>query len=308
MAGIIYKKPITFAIVVTLVVLAGTVFMMLLPMLSSSMHPKLSTLKPYTPLQLAGRDVYQENGCFYCHTQTVRPLKSEVMRYGEYSKAGEFAYDQPFLWGSKRIGPDLAREGDKYSDQWHYEHFKEPRRLFTGSNMPSFGWLANYPLDPKGVKARMQTLGFPYSGDEIEALSNKTKLDALVAYVQSVGTAVPKKANVAMIALGGKNPLAGNPAAIAEGKKIYETNCAVCHGIDAKGGIGPDLTGKEWLYVQGPVSDNTLFAVIANGTKKDQVFEGRKARGGMPPWGEVFGNDKNKIWSLVSYIRSLGRK
>src|SRR5208283_5227379 len=190
MAGTIYKKPIIFAIVVTLVVLVGTVVMMLLPMLSGSMHPKLSTLKPYTALQLSGRDVYQENGCFYCHTQTVRPLKSEVMRYGEYSKAGEFAYDQPFLWGSKRIGPDLAREGDKYSDEWHYNHFKAPGKLSPGSNMPSYGWLADYRLDPTGIKKRMQTLGFPYSGEEIEALPNKTKLDAVVAYVQTLGTAI----------------------------------------------------------------------------------------------------------------------
>jgi cytochrome c oxidase cbb3-type subunit 2 len=308
MAGTIYKKPITFAIVVTLTVLAGSVVMMLLPMLSSSMHPKLSTLKPYTALQLAGRDVYQENGCFYCHTQTVRPLKAEVMRYGEYSKAGEFAYDQPFLWGSKRIGPDLAREGDKYSDQWHFDHFKDPRKFYRGSNMPSFGWLANYQLDPKGVKARMQTLGFPFSEEEIEALANKTKLDAIVAYVQSLGTAIPKKTSVAMIIPGEKNPLAGNPEAIAEGKKLFETNCAVCHGIDAKGGIGPDLTGNEWLYVKGPVRDDTIFSIIAEGTQKGQVFEGRKARGGMPPWGEFFGKDKDKIWSLVAYIRSLEKK
>jgi cytochrome c oxidase cbb3-type subunit 2 len=306
MAGTIYKKPIIFAIVVTLVVLIGTAVMMLLPMLSSSMHPKLSTLKPYTALQLAGRDVYQENGCFYCHTQTVRPLKAEVMRYGEYSKAGEFAYDQPFLWGSKRTGPDLAREGAKYPDKWHYDHFNDPRKLFTDSNMPSYGWLSDYRLDPKGVKARMQTLGFPYSEEEIEALSNKTKLDALVAYVQSLGTAVPKKSNVVMIALGEKNPLSGDPNAIAAGKKIYETNCAACHGMDAKGGIGPDLTGKEWMYVQGPIGDDTLFLIIAGGTKKDQEFEGRKAKGGMPSWSEFIG--KKDIWSLVSYIRSLEKK
>ncbi|MCC6347785.1 MAG: cbb3-type cytochrome c oxidase subunit II, partial [Nitrospirales bacterium] len=133
MAGILYKKPIAFAVVVTVAVLVGTIVMMALPMLSASMHPRLAHLKPYTALQLAGRDVYQEEGCFYCHTQTVRPLKAEVMRYGDYSKAGEFAYDQPFLWGSKRTGPDLARVGGKYNDAWHYVHFDTPRKLFPES-------------------------------------------------------------------------------------------------------------------------------------------------------------------------------
>lgn len=303
MAGTIYKKPILFAVVVTVVVLAGTIVMMALPMLTPQMHPKLENLRPYTPLQLAGRDVYQENGCFYCHTQTVRPLKAEVMRYGEYSKAGEFAYDQPFLWGSKRTGPDLARIGGKYSDKWHYKHFNDPRKLFPGSNMPSYGWLADYPVNPKETEARMKALGLPYTKEEIDALADKTKLDALVAYMQAIGTAVPRKPKPPMITKGEKNPLEGNPDAIATGKKLFEMNCAACHGIDGKGDIGPDLTDMEWLYVEEPIGDDTLFFVIADGTKKDQEFDGRKAKGGMPSWGEFFG--KNKIWSLVSYIRSI---
>ncbi|MFN3479609.1 MAG: cbb3-type cytochrome c oxidase subunit II [Thermodesulfovibrionales bacterium] len=306
MAGAIYKKPVLFTIVVAVVVLAGTIVMMALPMLSPQMHPRLENLKPYTVLQLAGRDVYQENGCFYCHTQTVRPLKSEVMRYGEYSKAGEFAYDHPFLWGSKRTGPDLARVGGKYTDKWHYKHFNDPRKLFQGSNMPSYGWLADYPLEPAQVEARMKALGLPYTKEEIDALSDKTKLDALVAYMQSLGAAVPRKPKPPMIAKGEKNPLLGNPEAIAEGKKIFEMNCAACHGIDAKGDIGPDLTDKEWVYVSEPIGDDTIFFIIADGTKKDQEFEGRKAKGGMPSWGEFFG--KKKIWSLISYIRSLEEK
>ncbi len=306
MAGTLYKKPILFAVVVTLAVLAGTVIMMVLPMFSSDMHPKLASLKPYTALQLAGRDVYQENGCFYCHTQTVRPLKAEVMRYGEYSKAGEFAYDQPFLWGSKRTGPDIARVGGKYTDKWHYKHFNDPRKIFTGSNMPSYGWLADYQLDPQDTKARMKALGFPYTKEEIAALADKTKLDALVAYMQSLGSAVPKQPKPPMISKGDKNPLAADATAIAEGKKIFEMNCAACHGIDAKGDIGPDLTDKEWIYVQSPIGDDTLFTIVADGTKKDLEIEGRKAKGGMPSWGEFFG--KKKIWSLVSYIRSLEEK
>lgn len=108
MAGGIYRKPIMFTIVATVVILIGTAFTMFIPMFTEGMHPKLENLKPYTPLELAGRDIYQREGCHYCHTQTVRPLKAEVMRYGEYSKAGEFAYERPFLWGSKRTGPDLS--------------------------------------------------------------------------------------------------------------------------------------------------------------------------------------------------------
>ena len=306
MAGTIYKKPILFAVVVTVVVLIGTIVMMVYPMLTPQMHPKLQNLKPYTALQLAGRDVYQEEGCFYCHTQTVRPLKAEVMRYGEYSKAGEFAYDQPFLWGSKRTGPDLARIGGKYTDKWHYKHFNDPRKLFQGSNMPSYGWLADHPVNPKEVEARMKALGFPYTKEDTDVLADKTKLDALVAYMQAIGTAVPRKPKPPMIAKGDTNPLATDPNAIAEGKKIYEMNCAACHGVDAKGDIGPELTDKEWVYVMESVGDDTVFFMIADGTKKDQEFEGRKAKGGMPSWGEFFGKKEDMV--TVSYIRSLEEK
>ena len=127
MAGELYRKPIMFAIVATVVIRVGTIVTMFYPMFPEGMHPKLDNLKPYTALQLAGKDIYMREGCNNCHTQTVRPLKTEVMRYGEYSKAGEFAYDRPFLWGSKRTGPDLARIGGKYPDAWHYQHFENPQ-------------------------------------------------------------------------------------------------------------------------------------------------------------------------------------
>jgi cytochrome c oxidase cbb3-type subunit 2 len=299
----IYKKPIVFILVVTVVILIGTAVMMVYPMFSAEMHPKLATLKPYTALQLAGRDVYIENGCYYCHSQMIRPLKAEVMRYGEYSKAGEFAYDQPFLWGSKRKGPDLARIGGKYPDEWHYKHFNDPRKLFQGSNMPAYGWLANKPVDAKDMEASMKALGFPYTKEEIDALAGKTKLDALVAYLQNLGTAIPKQINHKTI---GKKPVGNEAAAIAEGKKLYEANCAGCHGDTGKGGIGPSLTDKEWLYVAKPISDDVLFFIIAEGTKKGQLIDNRTAKGGMPEWDEMLG--EKKIWSLVSYIRSLEEK
>ena len=133
----LHTSPVLFAILATVAILVGTLVTMFLPMLTPQMHPKLENLKPFTPVQLAGRDIYQREGCNNCHTQTVRPLKTEVMRYGEYSKAGEFAYDRPFLWGSKRTGPDLARIGGKYPDVWHYGHFENPQAFFAESNMPS---------------------------------------------------------------------------------------------------------------------------------------------------------------------------
>ncbi|MBZ0155578.1 MAG: cbb3-type cytochrome c oxidase subunit II [Alphaproteobacteria bacterium] len=306
MAGALYKKPILFAVVVTIAVLVGTVVMMALPMLSASMHPKLAHLKPYTPLQLAGRDVYQEEGCFYCHTQTVRPLKAEVMRYGDYSKAGEFAYDQPFLWGSKRTGPDLARVGNKYTDAWHYVHFDTPQKLFPGSNMPSYGWLSKYPLNPGSVEARMKALGFPYTKEEIASLPGKSKLDALVAYMQSLGTAVARAPKTPLVAPGERNPLAGDTQAITEGRKVYEMHCVSCHGPDLKGDIAPPLTDGEWLTAKGPIGDDTLFLLIAEGTEQGREYAGRKAAGGMPPYRDYFG--KKKIWSLVSYIRSMEEK
>src|SRR5512139_3574490 len=151
MAGKIYSKPIAFTLMVTATVLAGSLVMMAYPMLRPDMHPKLENLKPFTPLQLAGRDVYQREGCVNCHTQTVRPLKSEVVRYlgsraqeptARYSLAGEVAYDHPFLWGSKRTGPDLAFEGwIKPSAAWQKEHLENPKKLVARTNMPAYAFL-----------------------------------------------------------------------------------------------------------------------------------------------------------------------
>jgi cytochrome c oxidase cbb3-type subunit 2 len=194
MAAEIYKKPIMFAIVAAVVILIGTAVTMFYPMLTPEMHPKLENLKPYTALQLAGRDIYQREGCHYCHTQTVRPLKTEVMRYGEYSKAGEFAYDHPFLWGSKRTGPDLARIGGKYPDAWHYAHFENPQQFLPESNMPAYAWLKKNKLDVQDVADHMKALDFPYTPEEINALNGKNEMDALVAYMQVIGAAVTKKA------------------------------------------------------------------------------------------------------------------
>ena len=151
-------------------------------------------LKPYTALQLAGRDVYIREGCYNCHSQMVRPFRAETLRYGNYSKAGEFVYDHPFQWGSKRTGPDLARVGGRYSDEWHRVHFNNPRDVVPESNMPAYPWLAASSVEGVDVQARMRALGrlgVPYSAEQIakapEALKGKTELDALIAYLQGLG-------------------------------------------------------------------------------------------------------------------------
>jgi cytochrome c oxidase cbb3-type subunit II len=153
-------------------------------------------LKPYDAVQLAGRDIYIREGCYNCHSQMVRPLRAETLRYGPYSVAGEFVYDHPFQWGSKRTGPDLQRVGGKYSDDWHRLHLRNPRDLVPESNMPAYAWLDNSTIDPDSMAPRFKALrlvGVPYSDDEIakagEAIKGKTEMDALIAYLQVLGTA-----------------------------------------------------------------------------------------------------------------------
>ncbi|MEW6098731.1 MAG: cytochrome-c oxidase, cbb3-type subunit II [Pseudomonadota bacterium] len=154
-------------------------------------------LKPYTALQLAGRDVYIREGCYNCHSQMVRPFRAETLRYGHYSVAGEFVYDHPFQWGSKRTGPDLHRVGGRYSDEWHRVHLINPRDVVPESNMPAYPWLASSALNPAEMAPKMKalrTLGVPYTDEDIagaaEAVKGKTELDAVVAYLQSLGTHV----------------------------------------------------------------------------------------------------------------------
>jgi cytochrome c oxidase cbb3-type subunit II len=153
-------------------------------------------LKPYTALQLAGRDVYVREGCYNCHSQMVRPFRAETLRYGPYSTAGEFVYDRPFQWGSKRTGPDLHRVGGRYSDEWHRLHLINPRDLVPESNMPAYPWLERDAVDADGMPAKLtalRRLGVPYSDEEFKAsaaaVKGKSELEALVAYLQVLGTA-----------------------------------------------------------------------------------------------------------------------
>jgi len=154
-------------------------------------------LKPYDALQLVGRDVYLREGCYNCHSQMIRPLQAETLRYGHYSTAGEFVYDHPFQWGSKRTGPDLHRVGGKYSDEWHRIHLEGPRDVVPESNMPAYPWLSRAAVDPASVPPRlnaMKRLGVPYTDADItasaEAVKGKTEMDAVIAYLQALGTHV----------------------------------------------------------------------------------------------------------------------
>ena len=210
MADSIYRKPVAFAVLAAVVVLAGTIATMAYPMLRADMHPRVDGLQPLPALALAGRDVYQREGCVSCHTQTVRPLRSEVVRYGgqhakvpggQYSIAGEFAYDHPFLWGSKRTGPDLAFEGWIKPAVWQAEHLRDPQKVVPGSNMPRYAFLADRVIDGEAVQAHMRALrsvGVPYADADIAgapaAVQGKTDLDALVAYLVTLGKAVDRGA------------------------------------------------------------------------------------------------------------------
>jgi cytochrome c oxidase cbb3-type subunit II len=161
---------------------------------NDSLRAPAANLAPYPPLELIGRDVYIRESCSTCHSQQVRPLLAEVKRYGQYAGAAEFAYDRPFLWGSKRTGPDLLRVGGKYTDVWHRLHLVTPRAVVPESIMPAYPWLQDRLADAGSIQARMRTLrtlGHPYSDAEIEtapaAVADKTELDALVAYLQGLG-------------------------------------------------------------------------------------------------------------------------
>jgi cytochrome c oxidase cbb3-type subunit II len=183
-------------LVIVVISFGGLVEIVPLFFLKDTTEP-VQGLQPYTALQLEGRDIYVREGCYVCHSQMIRPFRAETERYGHYSVAGEFVYDHPFQWGSKRTGPDLARVGGRYSDDWHRVHLTNPRLVVPESNMPAFPWLENNTLDdkltPKKLRA-MRTLGVPYSDADIagasDAVKDKTELDALIAYLQVMGTSL----------------------------------------------------------------------------------------------------------------------
>ncbi len=194
------EKNIGWLMVLTFIVVSIGGLVQIVPLFfQKSTTEAVPGLKPYDALQLTGRDIYVREGCYNCHSQMVRPFRAETERYGHFSVAGEFVYDRPFQWGSKRTGPDLHRVGGRYSDDWHYTHMMNPRDVVPESNMPAYPWLADAAADVANIQAKMKTLnivGHGYTEQEIAdapaMLEGKTEMDALIAYLQVLGTSAPK--------------------------------------------------------------------------------------------------------------------
>ncbi|HEX6636482.1 MAG TPA: cytochrome-c oxidase, cbb3-type subunit II [Steroidobacteraceae bacterium] len=192
------NQALLIVLVILVVAVGGLVEIVPLSFQKSVTEP-VAGLRPYGALELTGRDIYVREGCYNCHSQMVRPFRAEVERYGPYSVAGEFVYDRPFQWGSKRTGPDLHRVGGRYSDEWHRIHLINPRDVVPESNMPSYPWLAKTRANAEDIEAKLralQKLGVPYTDAQIASarkdLDGKTEMDALVAYLQGLGTAVKR--------------------------------------------------------------------------------------------------------------------
>ena len=197
---VIEKNGLLMAVLIGLVISVGGLVEITPLFFLKSTIPPLEGVRPYTALELEGRDIYIREGCYNCHSQMIRPFRAETERYGPYSKPAESMYDHPFQWGSKRTGPDLARVGKKYPDSWHVQHMEDPRSIVPESVMPRYPWLAKSPLDGGNIEKKMsvmKTLGVPYAEADIKGahatLEGKTELDALIAYLQSLGTAVKRR-------------------------------------------------------------------------------------------------------------------
>jgi cytochrome c oxidase cbb3-type subunit 2 len=195
------ERNVGLLVVLTLLVVSVGGLLEIVPLFfQKSTTTPVEGLKPYDPVRLSGRDIYVREGCYLCHSQMIRPFRAETERYGHYSVAGEFVYDHPFQWGSKRTGPDLHRVGGRYSDEWHRAHLNNPRDVVPESNMPAFGWLAKNPADADSIEAKMRALrhvGVPYTDAEIaaapEQLKGKSELDVLIAYLQGLGVELKGK-------------------------------------------------------------------------------------------------------------------
>jgi cytochrome c oxidase cbb3-type subunit 2 len=232
-------------VLILLVLLVGGLVEIVPLFFQKSTTQAIEGLKPLSPLQLAGRDVYIAEGCYGCHSQQIRPFRSEVLRYGPHSVAGEFVYDYPFQWGSKRTGPDLARVGGRYNDEWHRLHLLNPRALVPESNMPAYPWFETTPVDAASIPKRMEALrklGVPYTDEEIkgaqESLKGKTQMDAVIAYLQSLGLARSNRPIVAT-ETPATTPVATNDTSATKDKAASEPKT-----IPAEGESGAVLEGE----------------------------------------------------------------
>jgi cytochrome c oxidase cbb3-type subunit II len=279
------KNPILLLLLATAAILVGTTVTMVLPFAwVNTEADRIAEVTPYTPLQQEGRDVYIREGCNNCHTQTIRPLVAETLRYGDYSKSGEFVYDRPFLWGSRRTGPDLARIGGKYPDAWHYQHMEAPTSMVPKSNMPAYAFLKENRLDPDFSRKKMQVLDFPFTEEQLAALTEKTEMDALVAYMQKLGNDIPWRQAAQVTVVGDlHNPFQGDSSVFPAGQQLYAEHCASCHGENFEGGIGPDLADLD-------LPDGELYQLLYNGI----------VEGGMPAFGQL---GSERVWKLVNFLK-----
>ena len=286
------KNPVIFIILAFVVIMIGTTITMIAPFKwINGPGDRIAEVKPYTPLQQEGRDLYMREGCNNCHSQTVRTLASDVERYGyggTYSKSGEFVYDRPHLWGSRRTGPDLAHIGLKYPDPkgaWHRKHMENPQSVVPASNMPAYAFL-NVPLDTTYSERKMKLLKFPYTQGDLDDLKGKSEMDAIIAYMRKLGTDIPvKKAEAATQAPVARiNPFTDLKVVEKEAESLYKQHCASCHGDKREGTLGPSLKGSS-------KSDADLFKIISQGIEAN----------GMPTFGSSL--DEQKIWKLVTLIK-----
>ena len=286
------KNPVIFIILAFAVIMVGTTITMIAPFKwINGPGDRIAEVKPYTPLQQEGRDIYMREGCNNCHSQMVRTLASDVERYGyggTYSKSGEFVYDRPHLWGSRRTGPDLAHIGLKYPDPkgaWHKKHLENPQSVVPASNMPSYAFL-NKPLDTTYSERKMKLLKFPYTQSDLDDLKGKTDMDAIIAYLRKLGTDIPvKKADAATQAPTAiNNPFSDLKAIEKEAESLYKQHCASCHGDKREGTLGPALKGSAR-------SDADLYKIISQGIEAN----------GMPTFSSSL--EEQKIWKLVALIK-----
>ncbi|MHB8123339.1 MAG: cbb3-type cytochrome c oxidase subunit II [Desulfuromonadaceae bacterium] len=286
------KNPVIFIILAFVVIMVGTTVTMIAPFKwINGPEDLIAEVKPYTPLQQEGRDIYMREGCNNCHSQTVRTLAADVERYGyggTYSKSGEFVYDRPHLWGSRRTGPDLARIGLKYPDAkgaWHRKHMDNPQSVVPASNMPAYAFL-NVPLDTTYSERKMKLLAFAYSQADLDELKGKTEMDAIVAYMRKLGTDIPVKkvATATQAPAATSNPFNDLKTIKEEAESLYKQHCASCHGDKREGTLGPDLRGSA-------KSDTELFKDISQGVEDN----------GMPSFSDSL--DEQKIWKLVTLIK-----